>query len=93
LITDHFGPYFSEAVLRLPVNPDLWQGPVVSHHGVHLVLISAVTPKRVLAFSEVRQKIVTEMRLAEQRLRSLAFVDGLLAEFVVQIDPSLGVAQ
>ena len=93
LITDHFGPDFSEAVLRLPVNPDLWQGPVVSHHGAHLVLISAVTPKRVLAFSEVRQKIVTEMRLAEQRLRSLAFVDGLLAEFVVQIDPSLGVAQ
>lgn len=93
LIMDHFGSEFAAAVFGLQATPDQWQGPLASRHGVHLVLISALTPKRALAFSEVKAKIVTNMRLAEQRMRSRGFLDALLAEYSVQIDPSLGLAQ
>jgi hypothetical protein len=64
-----------------------------SRHGLHLVLIAAVTPTRVLAFSEGKAKVVTALRLAEQDKRRSAFMDALLAEYQVAIEPGLGVVQ
>ena len=93
IIVDHFGADFAAQVFQLSATPDLWQGPLQSRHGLHLVLIAAVTPTRVLAFSEVKAKVVTALRLAEQDKRRSAFKDALLAEYKVAIEPGLGVVQ
>jgi len=46
-----------------------------------------------LAFSEGKAKVVTALRLAEQDKRRSAFMDALLAEYKVAIEPGLGVVQ
>ena len=93
LIVDHFGADFAARVFQLSATQDVWQGPVPSRHGIHLVLIAAVTPERVLGFSEVKTKVVMALRLAEQDKRRVAFMDALLAEYSVAIEPGLGVVQ
>ncbi len=91
LIVDHFGAEFAARVFQLSATPDLWQGPLKSRHGVHLVLMPTVTPERILAFSEVKPKVVMALRLAEQDKRRQAFMETLLAEYSVAIEPGLGV--
>jgi len=62
-----FGPNFALAVAKL--SPGLWQGPIASGFGWHLVFIDTVIPGRVPAFEEVEAD-VKKAWLAEQKTQA-----------------------
>jgi peptidyl-prolyl cis-trans isomerase C len=54
-LAKEFGPPFALAVARLA--PGLWQGPIESGFGWHLVFVDSVVPGRVPAFEEVEADV------------------------------------
>jgi hypothetical protein len=62
-----FGPQFALAVAKLA--PGLWQGPIESGFGWHLVFVDTVIPGRVPAFEEVEPDVKTAW-LAEQKAQA-----------------------
>ena len=59
-----FGPQFALAVAKLA--PGLWEGPIESGFGWHLVFVDTVVPGRVPAFEEVESDVKTAW-LGEQK--------------------------
>ena len=62
-----FGPNFAIAVAKLP--PGVWQGPVESGYGWHLVFIDTLIPGREPALEEIEDE-VKKAWLAEQKERA-----------------------
>jgi peptidyl-prolyl cis-trans isomerase C len=62
-----FGPSFALAVVKL--SPGLWQGPVESGFGWHLVFVDTLIPGRAPAFEEVEAD-VKKAWLAEQKAQA-----------------------
>jgi peptidyl-prolyl cis-trans isomerase C len=63
-IAKEFGPQFAVALEKL--KPGLWQGPVESGYGWHLVFVDSVIPGRIPAFEEMEPDVKTAW-LAEQK--------------------------
>ena len=59
-----FGPNFAQGLTQFV--PDVWQGPIESGYGWHLVFLNTITPSRVPAFEEIERGVKTEW-VAEQR--------------------------
>ena len=59
-----FGPVFALAVAKLP--PGLWQGPIESGFGWHLVFVDTLVPGRVPSFEEIEGNVKTAW-LSEQK--------------------------
>ena len=55
-----FGAAFGDAVLRLPVGT--WEGPVESAYGLHLVKITHRQEPRIPDWSDVRDRVTTDMQ-------------------------------
>jgi peptidyl-prolyl cis-trans isomerase C len=64
-----FGPAFAREIFKLA--PGLWQGPIESGYGWHLVFADTVTPRRLPAFEEVETEVkvawVEEQRAISKR--------------------------
>jgi peptidyl-prolyl cis-trans isomerase C len=58
-----FGPPFAQALFGL--KPGLWQGPIESGYGWHLIFMDSLTPERVPAYEEVEPEVKAEW-IAEQ---------------------------
>jgi len=56
-IAKEFGPQFAVALEK--INPGLWQGPIESGFGWHLVFVDTVIPGRLPAFEEVESDVKT----------------------------------
>ncbi len=56
-LAKEFGPGFAQTVFRLKTG--LWQGPVESGYGWHLVFVDANIPGRLPAFEEVESEVKT----------------------------------
>jgi len=63
-IAKEFGPPFAIALEKL--KPGLWQGPVESGYGWHLVYVSTVIPGRIPSFEEIEPDVKTAW-LGEQK--------------------------
>ena len=63
-IAKEFGPQFAVALEKL--KPGVWQGPIESGYGWHLVFIDTVIPGRIPAFEEVESEAKTAW-LGEQK--------------------------
>ncbi len=63
-----FGVRFSEAIFKL--QPGVWQGPIESGLGWHLVWIDAMTPGRVPAYSEIDPAQIRSEFSSDQRIDS-----------------------
>jgi peptidyl-prolyl cis-trans isomerase C len=62
-----FGMNFAEALFAL--KPGVWQGPIESGFGWHLIWIDSLTPGRVPAFEEVEAMVKSEW-ITEERAES-----------------------
>jgi hypothetical protein len=67
-IAKEFGPQFAVALEKL--KPGLWQGPIESGYGWHLVFVDTVIPGRIPAFEEVELDVKTAW-LSEQKTQAL----------------------
>jgi peptidyl-prolyl cis-trans isomerase C len=63
-LAKEFGPSFAIGLFKL--KPKMWQGPIESGYGWHLVWIESITPGRVPAFEEVEPDVKTAW-LADQK--------------------------
>ena len=63
-LAKEFGPSFAQSLFQL--KPGVWQGPIESGYGWHLVLVDSITPSRVPQFEEVEQDVKSEW-IEEQR--------------------------
>jgi peptidyl-prolyl cis-trans isomerase C len=63
-LAKEFGPGFAIGLYK--VKPKVWQGPIESGYGWHLVWIESITPGRVPAFEEVEPDVKTAW-LADQK--------------------------
>jgi peptidyl-prolyl cis-trans isomerase C len=54
-ISKEFGPDFAKAVFRL--KPGVWEGPIQSGYGWHLVFVDAIEPSHAPAFEEVEPDV------------------------------------
>jgi peptidyl-prolyl cis-trans isomerase C len=63
-LAKEFGPAFAEGLFRL--KPGLWQGPIESGYGWHLVCIESIIPQRIPDFEEVEPDVKTAW-LGEQK--------------------------
>lgn len=63
-LAKEFGPTFAIGLYKL--KPKMWQGPIESGYGWHLVWIESITPGRIPAFEEVEPDVKTAW-LADQK--------------------------
>jgi hypothetical protein len=97
-LTRTFGESFREAVVSLPVGQ--WQGPVESGYGLHLVNIMRRQESRIPDWTEVRDRIVTDLmyegrQAAEDQFYAevlpryqVVYEDGIVAALEGQVAPA-----
>ena len=66
-IAKEFGPQFAVALEK--IKPGLWQGPIESGFGWHLVFVDTVIPGRIPAFEEVESEVKT-VWLSDQKAQA-----------------------
>lgn len=79
-----FGSQFSRQVAEL--EPGVWQGPVESTYGMHIVIVDRRVPGRLPALDEVRDTVRREWRHAHQQALKEQFYRELLDRYHVIID-------
>ncbi|MGH9812889.1 MAG: peptidyl-prolyl cis-trans isomerase [Candidatus Acidiferrales bacterium] len=80
-----FGEKFAARVGELPVG--LWEGPVESGYGMHLVLVRERTEGRVPELAEVRDAVRREWTNARRLEANEKFYHALLQRYTVTIEP------
>jgi len=88
-IARDFGPAFAEALARLPVG--VWQGPVTSGYGIHLVYISARTEPRLPELGEVRERVARDLLVEQRRAANERVFEGLRSSYQITLPDAPGV--
>lgn len=86
-LAKEFGPQFAQALFQL--KPGLWQGPIESGYGWHLLWIDQITPGRVPAFEEIEPTVKSEW-IDEQRSASKRkILDAMKARYQIVLPESI----
>jgi len=64
-ISAAFGDGFTRALAELPVG--VWHGPMESAYGLHLVRVTERTDSRIPEWTEVRERVTTDMEYETRR--------------------------
>ncbi len=83
-VAGQFGDKFADAVFAL--KPGLWQGPIASSFGLHLVRVTDAKPARQLEFSEVESQVRERWRDEHQRETDEQYFASLLKKYHVVVD-------
>ena len=83
-IAKQFGESFAAKLAELPLGE--WQGPVESGYGVHLVLLTERTERRIPALDEVHDAVRREWANARRKEANESFYAGLLKRYTVTIE-------
>ncbi|MEH6836347.1 MULTISPECIES: peptidylprolyl isomerase [Falsihalocynthiibacter] len=78
-----FGTGFYEALAILPVG--VWEGPVKSGYGWHLVRITAKSELPVPPLSEIRDRVEAEWRAAKSKELQASFGEALLGRYSINM--------
>lgn len=72
-IASHFGENFKHSLSQLATDNALWQGPIASDHGLHLIKIREYRQGRVPALAEIRSRVERDfLRWTQQRKQEVA---------------------
>jgi hypothetical protein len=85
-IASQFGAGFAHTVVAIA--PGVWQGPVESEFGQHLVLVTARDAGRPRAFEEVRAELLDEWQREQEVAARNAYFARLLRKYDVQASAS-----
>ena len=83
-----FGTEFESAVMSLPVGR--WEGPVESGFGLHLVKITHREESRIPLWTEVRDRIATDMRFEGRKAAEDQLYAEILPRFQVVYSEGVG---
>jgi hypothetical protein len=82
VVASIFGPgFFAEVAAQ---DRGRWQGPLMSAHGAHLVMVTATEPAATPAFEPVRDRVEGDWRAARAQARREAFTTDLLERYRVE---------
>lgn len=86
-LTGQFGGEFAEAVFGVEVG--VWQGPLASAYGLHLVRVSAIEEARPRSLTEVRGRVLEEYHREQRTQAKKLFYSALLKKYQVVADESV----
>ncbi len=82
-----FGEQFCIGLSELAATEDgLWQGPLRSAFGSHLVRITDRSSERTPSFREVRSRVLQDWREAERRRRTAQNIEAIVSKYDVIIE-------
>lgn len=81
-IAGQFGAEFARTIGTIA--PGVWQGPIASEFGLHLVLVSARVEGQLRTFDEVRAELLDEWQREQEVAARNAYFAGLLRKYDVQ---------
>lgn len=81
-IAGQFGAEFARTIGTIA--PRVWQGPIASEFGLHLVLVSARVEGQPRTFEEVRAELLDEWQREQEAAARNAYFAGLLRKYDVQ---------
>lgn len=83
-IASHFGEGFRAQLAELTADSGHWQGPVVSNHGLHLVMLSEYRPGRLPELSEVRSRVEQDFRVAQEKQKQELAIQQIVEQYDVE---------
>jgi hypothetical protein len=86
-VADDFGASFADALTRLP--PRVWQGPVLSRYGAHLVRVESVMPGALPPLEDVREAVTRDYLTAERQRALEATLEAARQKYEVIVEPHL----
>jgi hypothetical protein len=84
-VASQFGPDFMQALEKLPVGTGVWQGPLRSDTGWHLVLLAAHTPGRNPSVDEIRDRLVDDLKRDRAAARQEQAIHALIDQYQVKL--------
>lgn len=82
-ITQAFGEPFANALFLAPLN--IWQGPIHSTRGVHLVLVREEVPAAQPSLNEIREQVLNVYMREQHRLQNEAAINQLKQQYNIII--------
>jgi len=80
-----FGDHFASALAALRLA--MWQGPIDSGYGAHLVFVAQRSESRLPALAEVRDQVRREWLDAKRKEATEKFYQAILSRYKVKIEP------
>ena len=82
-VGDLFGREFAAALAQLEAGP-LWQGPIRSAYGWHLVKLEQVLPQAQPPFAEVASRVATDLTAQRREEANTAYYEALRSRYEVR---------
>lgn len=79
-----FGAGFADQLTELETG--LWQGPVQSGFGLHLVLLNAVHAEQISPFDTIQRQVTEDYHRYQQLNARNAYIDNLLQEYTITVE-------
>jgi peptidyl-prolyl cis-trans isomerase C len=81
-IGSHFGDGFRQQLFDYKV-ADIWQGPLQSNYGWHLVMLVKNTPSYIPEFTEIASTVFADAQRQQQQEIKRQTIDGLIAKYKI----------
>lgn len=88
-IGSHFGAGFEDVIFDLSVD-ELWQGPIQSQYGFHLVIVRSLSEARDSTLSEVASQVLSDLRRENLQARKNEGLVELVKKYQVIKDYQQG---
>jgi len=84
LVARDFGEEFAKKLESMPLN--VWQGPIASGFGAHLVRVSARIPAELPPLADIRPLVLREWENARRERNRAEVLKGMMKNYTVVID-------
>ncbi len=88
-IKSHFGEIFVNELIEKSGTVGVWQGPIVSDHGIHLIYIVKYKEAFLSPFESVREKIHEAVRAKVKSALKAEIIEELIDQYEIVVDPVL----
>ena len=84
LIASHFGQTTASTLFGLTPQDGVWQGPIPSEHGAHLVMLITHEPERMPPLDEVRDRVLVDVERELIETQRLKAIDRLVETYTIE---------
>jgi len=92
LVASHLGENLMETLFKMTPDEHIWQGPLESPYGFHLVMVLRVQQGRQPELDEILERVKEDGRTERLRELTEAAITEMTANYKIEIDPSLKVS-
>lgn len=87
-VASHFGPAMTQALFALQPTDGVWQGPLTSQFGEHLVMVTKRHDARVPELAEIRERVEADLREEKQKAAAEKALKTIIDRYEVVVDLS-----